>query len=119
MATFGTAQSENRIEVCLGHFDAKHKDSQLVLHHRLWNASEDISEQVVVYICMYAQEMTSFITEKDASLSTGSFIRLILGYGFLFCVVTLPLVSSEDAPLFFLIFVLSSCQIFESANSRN
>ena len=64
MATFGMAQSENRIEVCLGHFDAKHKDSQLLLHHRLWNASEDISEQIVVYICMYAQEMTSFITDK-------------------------------------------------------
>lgn len=61
------AQSENRIEVCLGHFDAKHKDSQLVLHHRLWNASEDISEQVVVYICMYAQEMTSFITQRPTA----------------------------------------------------
>ena len=40
VAKFGTAWSENRIEVCLGQFDVKHKDNQLALHHRLWNTSE-------------------------------------------------------------------------------
>ena len=56
-AKFGTARSENRIEVCLGHLDAKHKDNQLALHDRLWNTSEDISEQIVPAYKLYAHEM--------------------------------------------------------------
>ena len=61
MAKFGTARSENRIEVCLGHFDAKHKDNQLALHHRLWNTSEDISEQIVPGYKLYAHEMKTVV----------------------------------------------------------
>ena len=59
VAKFGTARSENRIEVCLGHLDAKHKDNQLALHHRLWNTSEDISEQIVPAYKLYTPEMTT------------------------------------------------------------
>ena len=61
VAKFGTARSENRIEVCLGHFDAKHKDNQLALHHRLWNTSEDISEQIVPGYKLYAHEMKTVV----------------------------------------------------------
>ena len=55
------ARSENRIEVCLGHFGAKHKDNQLALHHRLWNTSEDISEQIVPAYKLYAHEMKTVV----------------------------------------------------------
>ena len=61
VAKFGTARSENRIEVCLGHLDAKHKDNQLALHHRLWNTSEDISEQIVPAYKLYAHEMKTVV----------------------------------------------------------
>ena len=61
VAKFGMAQSENRIEVCLGHFGAKHKDNQLALHHRLWNTSEDISEQIVPAFKLYAPEMKTAV----------------------------------------------------------
>ena len=61
VAKFGMARSENRIEVCLGHFGAKHKDNQLALHHRLWNTSEDISEQIVPGYKLYAPEMTTVV----------------------------------------------------------
>ena len=61
MAKFGMARSENRIEVCLGHFGAKHKDNQLALHHRLWNTSEDIGEQIVPPYKLYAPEMKTVV----------------------------------------------------------
>ena len=61
MAKFGMARSENRIEVCLGHFGAKHKDNQLALHHRLWNTSEDISEQIVPGYKLYAPEIKTVV----------------------------------------------------------
>ena len=61
VAKFGTARSENRIEVCLGHLDVKHKDNQLALHHRLWNTSEDISEQIVPAYKLYTPEMTTVV----------------------------------------------------------
>ena len=69
VAKFGMARSENRIEVCFGHFDVKHKDNQLVLYHRLWNTSEDISEQIVPAYRLYAHEMKTVVkayyTVKD------------------------------------------------------
>ena len=58
VAKFGTARSENRID---GHLDAKHKDNQLALHHRLWNTSEDISEQIVPAYKLYTPEMTTVV----------------------------------------------------------
>ena len=61
VAKFGMARSENRIEVCLGHFGAKHKDNQLALHHRLWNTSEDISEQIVPGYKLYAPEIKTSV----------------------------------------------------------
>ena len=61
VAKFGMARSENRIEVCFGHFDVKHKDNQLVLCHRLWNTSEDISEQIVPAYKLYAHEMKTVV----------------------------------------------------------
>ena len=61
VAKFGMARSENRIEVCLGHFGAKHKDNQLALHHRLWNISGHISEQIVPGYKLYAHEMKTVV----------------------------------------------------------
>ena len=61
MAKFGMARSENRIVLCLGHFGAKHKDNQLALHHRLWNTSEDISEQIVPCYKLYAPEIKTVV----------------------------------------------------------
>lgn len=61
VAKFGTARPENRIEVCLGQFGAKHKDNQLALHHRLWNRSEDISEQILPAYKLYAPEMKTVV----------------------------------------------------------
>ena len=61
VAKFGMARSENRIVLCLGHFGAKHKDNQLALHHRLWNTSEDISEQIVPAYKLYAHEMKTVV----------------------------------------------------------
>ena len=61
VAKFGTARSENRIEVCLAQFGAKHKDNQLELHHRLWNTSEDISEQIVPGYKLYAPEIKTVV----------------------------------------------------------
>ena len=55
------ARSENRIVLCLGHFGAKHKDNQLTLHHRLWNTSEDISEQIVPGYKLYAPEIKTVV----------------------------------------------------------
>ena len=55
------ARSENRIVLCLGHFGAKHKDNQLALHHRLWNTSEDISEQIVPGYKLYAPEIKTVV----------------------------------------------------------
>ena len=61
VATFGTARSENRIEVCLAQFGAKHKDNQLAVHHRLWNTSKDISEQIVPAYKLYGSEMKTVV----------------------------------------------------------
>ena len=61
VAKFGMALSENRIEVCFGHFDVKHIDNQLVLYYRLWNTSEDISEQIVPAYKLYAPEMKTVV----------------------------------------------------------
>ena len=72
MATFGTAQSENRNEVCLGHFDAKHKDNQLVLYQRLWNTSEDISSEQVVPACkLYHYTMKDRLPDKKLAAFWG------------------------------------------------
>ena len=61
VAKSGMARSENRIEVCFGHFDVKHKDNQLELHHRLWNTSEDISEQIVPAYKLYTPEIKTVV----------------------------------------------------------
>ena len=61
MVKFGMARSENRIEVCLGHSGAKHKDNQLALHHRLWNTSENISEEIVPAYKLYAPKMKTVV----------------------------------------------------------